>query len=190
MTARPVGWVVLTNNAKDGEPKWMPDWDGEVHTDLERAETELADCRADGHESILGVVLSAEPGPQAQVEAVLNVIAQYVDAPPPYQPQRWPVLAFHEDGRAILPNDDQLRALAEQLVTAIRTASGPGRDPAVRKIKKECCGLPMIMEIEVFGIRRFVCQHRGHHPVIYVNTGSGEEMWDSQGYDARPEYEP
>ena len=57
MTTQTVGWVVLTNEIKDGPPKWMPDWDGEVHTDLERAETELAGCRADGRQCLLGVVV-------------------------------------------------------------------------------------------------------------------------------------
>jgi hypothetical protein len=57
MTAQTVGWVVLTNDVTDGEPQWQPDWDSEVHTDLQRAGTELADCRAAGHQSILGVVL-------------------------------------------------------------------------------------------------------------------------------------
>lgn len=54
--AQPVGWVVLTNDVKDGDPQWQPDWDGVVHTDQERAETELAACRAAGWQTILGVV--------------------------------------------------------------------------------------------------------------------------------------
>jgi hypothetical protein len=58
MTAVPVGWVVLTNDVKDGEPEWQADWDGEVHTDLGRAEKELADCRAEGYQSMLGVVFT------------------------------------------------------------------------------------------------------------------------------------
>jgi hypothetical protein len=57
MTTQTVGWVVLTNDVKDGAPKWTADWDGEVHTDLERAETELSDCQDAGHQSILGVVV-------------------------------------------------------------------------------------------------------------------------------------
>lgn len=67
MTA-PVGWVVLTNtNArrtaldKDGPPKWEPDWDGEVHTDKMRADSELAACRALGYECVLGEVRVAAP---------------------------------------------------------------------------------------------------------------------------------
>ena len=34
MSTQAVGWVVLTTDVKDGDPKWMPDWDGEVHTEV------------------------------------------------------------------------------------------------------------------------------------------------------------
>jgi hypothetical protein len=52
----PIGWVVLTNDVKDGPPKWQPDWDGDVHTDEQRAARELAACRACGYECVLGEV--------------------------------------------------------------------------------------------------------------------------------------
>jgi hypothetical protein len=57
MTAQTIGWVVLTNDVTDGEPVWQPAWDGDVHTDLGRAESELAACRAARYQSILGVVV-------------------------------------------------------------------------------------------------------------------------------------
>lgn len=60
---------------------------------------------------------------EGQAEAVLNVIAPYVDGPPGTAPARWPLLAFHDNGRAILPTDPQLRHLARQIVTVIRTAA-------------------------------------------------------------------
>ena len=60
MTAQPVGWVVLTNDVKDGDPQWQPDWDGIVHTDQERAETELATCRAEGHQCLPAVVMRSD----------------------------------------------------------------------------------------------------------------------------------
>jgi len=52
----PAGWVVLTNNVKDGPPKWEPDWDGEVHTDKVRADAELTACAAAGHQCVLAEV--------------------------------------------------------------------------------------------------------------------------------------
>lgn len=62
--------------------------------------------------------------PQAQVEAVMNVLAPYVDGPPGFAPQRWPIFRFDHDGEAVMPSDDQVRSLAEQIVAAVRTASG------------------------------------------------------------------
>jgi hypothetical protein len=64
--------------------------------------------------------------PQAQVEAVMNVIAPFVDGPADFAPQRWPVFRFDYDGQMVMPTDDQVRALAEQIATAVRTASGEG----------------------------------------------------------------
>ena len=40
-----------------------------------------------------------------------------------------------------------------------------------------CCGRPMIYQ-EFFGIRRYQCEHRSHHPVIYVNQNTGERVTD------------
>ena len=64
-----------------------------------------------------------QPNVQSQVEAVLNVIAPFVDGPPGTQPQRWPVIRFDYEGTMVMPNDDQVRTLAEQIVTAIRTGT-------------------------------------------------------------------
>jgi hypothetical protein len=61
-----------------------------------------------------------------QVEAVLDVLAPKVDAGPlaiAYGPQRWPIFRFDYEGHSVMPTDDQLRSLAEQIVTAIRTAA-------------------------------------------------------------------
>ena len=65
MPDEPLGWVVLTNEVKNGPPKWEPDWDGAVHTDRGRADTELGDCRAEGilhgYDCALGVVRLEQP---------------------------------------------------------------------------------------------------------------------------------
>ena len=61
--------------------------------------------------------------PQNQVEAVLNVIAPYVDGPEGFQPVRWPIFRFDVDGQMVIPSDEQLLALAQSVVTAIRTVS-------------------------------------------------------------------
>jgi hypothetical protein len=59
-----------------------------------------------------------------QVEAVMNVLAPHVDGPPGTTPQRWPIFRFDYQGDMVLPTDDQVRALAQSIVAAIRTASG------------------------------------------------------------------
>lgn len=58
-----------------------------------------------------------------QVEAVLDVIAPYVDGPPGFAAACWPIFRFDYEGHAVMPSDDQLRSLAEQIVTAVRSAS-------------------------------------------------------------------
>ena len=40
-----------------------------------------------------------------------------------------------------------------------------------------CCGMDMIYQ-EVFGVRRYVCAYRAHHPAIYVNQVTGEHVSD------------
>jgi hypothetical protein len=58
----PLGWVVLTNDvdaAVEGLPKWQPDWDGAVHVDKAQADAQLADCRDQGYECVLGEVRMA-----------------------------------------------------------------------------------------------------------------------------------
>ncbi len=59
---------------------------------------------------------------ERQVEAVLNVIAPYVDGPPGFQPARWPIFRYDYEGTMVMPDDDQLQALARQIVTAVRAA--------------------------------------------------------------------
>ena len=63
---------------------------------------------------------------QAQVEAVMNVLAPYVDGPPGFASQRWPIFRFDH---GLVPSDEQVLALAEQIVTAVRTASGSEPEP-------------------------------------------------------------
>jgi hypothetical protein len=41
---------------RTGASQWQPDWDGEVHTDEDRAAAELADCLTAGHQCVLGEV--------------------------------------------------------------------------------------------------------------------------------------
>lgn len=43
---------------------------------------------------------------------------------------------------------------------------------------KKCCGLPM-NTLEVFGIRIYSCSYRGHHPMIFQNLSTGEELTES-----------
>ena len=66
--------------------------------------------------------------PDAMVEAVLDVIAPLVDPRlPGMPPVRVPVIKGEYEGQAVTPDDAQCRALAEQIVTRIRTASGGAR---------------------------------------------------------------
>ena len=67
-----------------------------------------------------------------QVEAVLNILAPIPDVGPEYLAVlgltagvRVPAIRFDFEGRAVMPSDEQIRALAEQIVTAVRTAVGP-----------------------------------------------------------------
>lgn len=41
-----------------------------------------------------------------------------------------------------------------------------------------CCGLPM-STLDVFGIRLYRCSYRPHHPVIFRNLNTGEELTES-----------
>jgi hypothetical protein len=66
----------------------------------------------------------------AMVEAVLDVLAPQVDGPPGFAAQRWPVIRFDYEGHPVVPDETQLRALAEQIVTAVRTATHPMWRPA------------------------------------------------------------
>lgn len=45
---------------------------------------------------------------------------------------------------------------------------------------RECCGLPM-STLDVFGVRLYRCMHRGHHPLIFRNLNTGEELTESYG---------
>lgn len=61
--------------------------------------------------------------------------------------------------------------------------------------EEKCCGIPMDYQ-EVFGIRRYQCRHRGHHPAIYVNLNTGERVsgedlrWLGGEYAPDGEYDP
>lgn len=44
-------------------------------------------------------------------------------------------------------------------------------------MKYICCGFPMIYQ-EFFGIRRYMCDYRSHHPEIFVNLYTGEQIKD------------
>lgn len=61
--------------------------------------------------------------------------------------------------------------------------SGPG----TATVGKECCGLPM-STLDVFGIRLYQCMYRGHHPLVFRNLSTGEELTESYcDGDGRPE---
>ena len=62
----------------------------------------------------------------AMVEAVLDVLAPQVDGPPGFAPVRYPLIRFDADGLAVRPSEEQLLALAERIVHAVRAAV-PGR---------------------------------------------------------------
>lgn len=79
--------------------------------------------------------MSDTTNPQAMTDAVLNVLAPKPDLPAGMlavlglsPDTRVPVIRFDYEGRAVMPSDEQLCALAEQIVTAIRTASGEDQD--------------------------------------------------------------
>jgi hypothetical protein len=60
-----------------------------------------------------------------QVEAVMDVLAPRAGGIPGLiGPVRCPLILFDHDGTAVMPSDAQVRMLAEQIVTAIRTAAG------------------------------------------------------------------
>jgi hypothetical protein len=41
--------------------------------------------------------------------------------------------------------------------------------------ERECCGLPM-STLDIFGVRLYRCMHRGHHPLVFRNLNTGEEL--------------
>lgn len=43
---------------------------------------------------------------------------------------------------------------------------------------KECCGHPMSI-LDVFGVRLYRCMYRSHHPLIFRNLSTGEELIES-----------
>lgn len=43
---------------------------------------------------------------------------------------------------------------------------------------KKCCGLPM-GTLEVFGVRLYRCMYRSHHPLVFRNLATGEELTES-----------
>lgn len=52
-------------------------------------------------------------------------------------------------------------------------------DSEGRMTVMECCGLPMGWA-EVFGIRVYRCAYRAHHPLIFVNLSTGEQITDEK----------
>jgi hypothetical protein len=64
------------------------------------------------------------PDAGPQIEAVLDIIAPYIDGPPGFDPVRWPRLAWHDHGHAIVPSDKQIHDLARQVVNAVHAAVG------------------------------------------------------------------
>lgn len=64
---------------------------------------------------------------EAMVEAVLDVLAPEIDGPPGFGGVRWPRIRYDHEGTMVVPDDEQLRGLATQIVTAIRTATTPDR---------------------------------------------------------------
>ena len=78
---------------------------------------------------------AADHDANRQVEAVLDILAPIPDVGPEYLAVlgltagvRVPAIRFDFEGRAVMPSDEQIRALAEQIVTAVRTATGPAPD--------------------------------------------------------------
>lgn len=55
---------------------------------------------------------------------------------------------------------------------AVRPVTGPASDVRL------CCGLPM-NTLDVFGVRLYQCSYRSHHPVIFRNLNTGEELTES-----------
>jgi hypothetical protein len=77
----------------------------------------------------------ATDDPAAMVEAVLDVLAPVSDlAGLAYASGlpvvRVPIFLIDYDGTPVMPSTAQVRALAEQIVTAIRTAARTGTEPA------------------------------------------------------------
>jgi hypothetical protein len=51
-------------------------------------------------------------------------------------------------------------------------------------MQKTCCGGKMVYQ-DIFGVRRYQCYYRDHHPVLYVNLTTGEMLVDEDGYGPR-----
>jgi hypothetical protein len=86
---------------------------------------DAAEFRSDGTSAGHVTVVRVRPDIDRQVQAVLNVLAPFVDGPPGFAPQRWPVFRFDYEGIMVMPSVEQVTAVAQAVVTAIRTAAGP-----------------------------------------------------------------
>jgi hypothetical protein len=68
--------------------------------------------------------LLTSPDPEAMVEAVMDVLAPWAEGIPGVcERVRYPLIRFDHDGTAVMPSDGQVRMLAEQIVTRLRTAT-------------------------------------------------------------------
>lgn len=65
-------------------------------------------------------------------------------------------------------------ALAKE---AVKTLTSTDHETAPVS-ERECCGLPM-STLDVFGVRLYRCMYRGHHPLVFRNLNTGEELAES-----------
>jgi hypothetical protein len=56
----------------------------------------------------------------------------------------------------------------------------PGPDCPAHPAPPGCCGYPMEQALEVSGVRVYRCVYRGHHPRVYENAATGEQVRESQ----------
>ena len=118
-------------------PEDRDSWDAVIWPDLAREAAAAAGSPEPAESPLARLFRETAPATahdaDRQVEAVMTEAVLDVLAPKAgntgfgdtaFGQQRWPVFRFDYEGRLIIPNDDQLRSLAGQIVTAIRTATG------------------------------------------------------------------
>lgn len=100
----------------------------------------------------------------------------------------------NQEGEIIVDFDDLTPEQLDQIVGKVQAAllknarrnritiGGAKKNPGEEKVIRAsgdcdlmCCGADMHYK-EAFGVRRYYCQYRAHHPAIYVRQSDGEML--------------